>query len=523
MRKILSSLSILVVMLTLFTNCKHEPKEEITSIKVDPTAVVMKPGDTKQLNVSWSPETVKVTVLFESDKPEVATVTADGVVKALTEGVAVITIKIGSNKTACIVTVSKEKQVQLTEVKVEPSSLTLSVGETKQLEVTWKPEGIVATPTFVSSKPEVATVDDKGIILGVAEGKALITVTAGEQSATCDVTITPVAKPAKQQLPGLYFGVPLEDDEIKAYELSLGRKLTPNVTIARYSDGTVFRKKAYVGNLDIIPVVTYAMKIGDDYAIAALGTETIENCSATLEMLKELGFSNFETTERNGNKVIKAQMDNNEKITVECEKQEIVGVKGQPDTKMLITFLQENRKDLPPKEHACIADAMDFPSWDSFASKDVIRIKEFEGKLGFRKYNRDYSAEARTNLFFNTIDSKKESSNFSWVYYVSSSGDGRSFIKAQLNCVDDMDQIALPDFKAWLSANGFDKDFTKTLNRGIPGYCVWNKDKSLGLQIFQEGGRCLLQIGPGEYINLKNLKALEKIAFQPQNRRFQNL
>lgn len=85
-------------MLTLFTNCKHEPKEEITSIKVDPTAVVMKPGDTKQLNVSWLPETVKVTVLFESDKPEVATVTADGVVKALTEGVAVITIKIGSKK-----------------------------------------------------------------------------------------------------------------------------------------------------------------------------------------------------------------------------------------------------------------------------------------------------------------------------------------------------------------------------------------------------------------------------------------
>ena len=67
----------------------------------------------------------------------------------------------------------------------------LNVGKSVTLTATVTPEEITAdtTVTWSSSDEAVATVDSNGKVTAVATGNATITATAGEESATCDITV----------------------------------------------------------------------------------------------------------------------------------------------------------------------------------------------------------------------------------------------------------------------------------------------------------------------------------------------
>ena len=67
----------------------------------------------------------------------------------------------------------------------------LNVGKSVTLTATVTPEEIAAdtTVTWSSSDEAVATVDSNGKVTAVATGNATITATAGEESATCDITV----------------------------------------------------------------------------------------------------------------------------------------------------------------------------------------------------------------------------------------------------------------------------------------------------------------------------------------------
>lgn len=73
-------------------------------------------------------------------------------------------------------------------VKVSPSEVSLTVGDTKTLKVTVK--GASDEVTFKSSDESVATVNSKGKITAVAKGTATITVTANDVSKKVTVTVT---------------------------------------------------------------------------------------------------------------------------------------------------------------------------------------------------------------------------------------------------------------------------------------------------------------------------------------------
>lgn len=78
----------------------------------------------------------------------------------------------------------------VTSVKTDPAQMTLKVGDSKQISVSWTPAEIKATPSFSSNKESVATVNDKGLVTAVAEGAANIIVKVGEQTAICKVTVS---------------------------------------------------------------------------------------------------------------------------------------------------------------------------------------------------------------------------------------------------------------------------------------------------------------------------------------------
>ena len=80
----------------------------------------------------------------------------------------------------------------------------LNVGKSVTLTATVTPEEIAAdtTVTWSSSDEAVATVDSNGKVTAVATGNATITATAGEESATCDITVQKAAsKPAANSKP----------------------------------------------------------------------------------------------------------------------------------------------------------------------------------------------------------------------------------------------------------------------------------------------------------------------------------
>ncbi len=80
----------------------------------------------------------------------------------------------------------------------------LNVGKSVTLTATVTPEEIAAdtTVTWSSSDEAVATVDSNGNVTAVATGNATITATAGEESATCDITVQKAtSKPAASSKP----------------------------------------------------------------------------------------------------------------------------------------------------------------------------------------------------------------------------------------------------------------------------------------------------------------------------------
>ena len=86
-----------------------------------------------------------------------------------------------------------DETVAVTEVKITSTVKEVKVGETITLTATVLPENATnKTVTWSSSDTTVATVKD-GVVTGVKAGKATITATAGEKTATVDVTVKAAA------------------------------------------------------------------------------------------------------------------------------------------------------------------------------------------------------------------------------------------------------------------------------------------------------------------------------------------
>ncbi|MBQ8685622.1 MAG: Ig-like domain-containing protein [Clostridia bacterium] len=68
------------------------------------------------------------------------------------------------------------------------ASYELAVGDSFTLQITTRPNG-EDEPSFSSSDTEIATVSSDGVVEGISVGVATITVTLGEESATCVVTV----------------------------------------------------------------------------------------------------------------------------------------------------------------------------------------------------------------------------------------------------------------------------------------------------------------------------------------------
>ena len=166
----------------------------VTEVTLDKTELTLTEGETGTLTATVKPDNAdnrKVT--WSSDKTDVATVDGAGRVTAVKAGEAVVmvTTEDGGKTATCKVTV-KAKAVNVTEVTLDRTELTLTEGEAETLTATVRPDNADNKKVkWSSDKTEVATVDGDGRVTAVKAGEAVITVTTedGGKTATCKVTV----------------------------------------------------------------------------------------------------------------------------------------------------------------------------------------------------------------------------------------------------------------------------------------------------------------------------------------------
>ena len=166
----------------------------VTEVTLDKTELTLTEGETGTLTATVKPDNAdNRKVKWSSDKTDVATVGGDGRVTAVKAGVAVVTVTTedGGKTATCKVTV-KAKAVNVTEVTLDKTELTLTEGETETLTATVRPDNADNKKvTWSSDKTEIATVDGAGRVTAVKAGEAVVTVTTedGGKTATCKVTV----------------------------------------------------------------------------------------------------------------------------------------------------------------------------------------------------------------------------------------------------------------------------------------------------------------------------------------------
>ncbi len=164
-------------------NFEALPIIQATGINLSSQGFSLKAGEKFTLSAQVSPENATYKeVTWSSSNSDVAMVTADGQVMAVTTGHVLITAKAkdGSNVMAtCPVSVLPANEG----MSLSPSAALVPVGNSEQLKAQPAEAGAsLPELNWTSSKEAVATVDQNGLVTGVAPGAAIITASATDGS-----------------------------------------------------------------------------------------------------------------------------------------------------------------------------------------------------------------------------------------------------------------------------------------------------------------------------------------------------
>ena len=176
----------------LFAGEKEDPKPAPTKLVMSQTSVDMTVGNSIVLTAFGADK-----IVFSSSDESVATVAADGTLRAVGVGSAVVTATDGEQSATCQVTV--EEPAQQPEPPDPPADLSIySVyGESVATDVTIKVgsdalmevQGTDSAATWSIADTSIATVDSSGMVTGVAVGDTTLTATVDGQTLTCTIRI----------------------------------------------------------------------------------------------------------------------------------------------------------------------------------------------------------------------------------------------------------------------------------------------------------------------------------------------
>lgn len=215
--------------------------EEAEKIVLNKEEVTITEGKSFQLTATVLPEDAKdKTVSWVSDNEDVAVVSADGKIKGIKKGYALITASCGKVSASCIVTV-KAKPSKVNIIEGDRGTIMMIVGETLQLGINVEPvDADTDDILWESSDPEVVSVDQNGLVTALSEGGASITISYEDLSASVWIKV-------------------IENDGIE----SIFENRDTVITI--YSqDGLIIKKDCLIDQLKTLPKGIYIIISGKD-------------------------------------------------------------------------------------------------------------------------------------------------------------------------------------------------------------------------------------------------------------------
>ncbi len=163
------------------------------ALVINETSIELSPGESIQLNATITPQpTGEVVIKWESTDESVITVSGDGTINAVGVGTATVRAIAGELTAEC--------QVEVVPVKVESFVIkgiyatdVYFMGRSYQATVEVTPENATdKTVVWSSDKPDLATVNETGLVNCLEEGEVTITATIGSISRSIKIQIKPI-------------------------------------------------------------------------------------------------------------------------------------------------------------------------------------------------------------------------------------------------------------------------------------------------------------------------------------------
>lgn len=159
-----------------------------------PSTLTITEGTTATLKPTLSPSNATTTYTWSSANPKIATVSSNGVVSGIAEGITDITVTTSNGKSAvCKVTV--KEPAEPISVKLDRDYIQIATGYYIYLSPILEPADAATTYTWTSSDTSIANVSTSGSVRGLKEGEVTITVeTQNGLSSACKVEIVTPTK-----------------------------------------------------------------------------------------------------------------------------------------------------------------------------------------------------------------------------------------------------------------------------------------------------------------------------------------
>ena len=193
---IVMKLRIFAISCLLFTLCSCvKEKITVTGITLNTEGITLEIGESQQLSARVSPaDADNQMILWKTKDSQVATVSAEGLVTAVSPGETQIRAVSDDNnnyEAVCIVKVP-EVFVAVTAVSLDKTELALIKGGSDRLLAVIEPEDASNKEVlWTSSNSEVVTVSQEGELVAVNTGEAVVVVTSrnGGFTASCRITV----------------------------------------------------------------------------------------------------------------------------------------------------------------------------------------------------------------------------------------------------------------------------------------------------------------------------------------------
>lgn len=164
-------------------------KQPMTSVAINKSETEINVGETITLSAAFEPEntTDDKSIFWYSKDSSIAKVDSYGVVTAVSPGTVDICGAVGNFRISCSVTV----KAPIEKIVLNTTKGTLRLDRTKQLDVIYIPSNTTDNKdvTWSSEDPEIASVDENGLVTGLKTGKTIITGTVGTHTATYTVSV----------------------------------------------------------------------------------------------------------------------------------------------------------------------------------------------------------------------------------------------------------------------------------------------------------------------------------------------